>query len=553
MIVALIISLAAVATPRPFTEERELLDRRLETLRRLLPDAANPTGNAALLREMASGARLGRVDAIARPPVESGARGDDVVDLEALGRYGDIERFFRQVALSTRLIDVESLTLSAAPEDLVHMQAVLRLPFRPASAPLPPAPEGLRARPAGVPKFQGEAFVRDQVLALAKSEQIVTLRRARRNPRLFLCELAAVVRDRPVVLAHASFGEEFVVRGLSVGEGPTRALESRFERGFFRVSEFLMAGHGACRRFEVHGKSPVVGPEAELPLPVEDPFTQDELPCRMDRDEARSAIVVKGGKPQGVGPLTLRLRDVDLADAFQVLHQLSGQPFLVDGDVVGRVSVELAHVSPDEALAALVKGSGLIATDLPPIKRISRARPAPRDKLETDGGTRGTFLLKRGEARELLSVMAELDPTLASLGPPGALGRLSLWARDVPLAALRAAVLASLGLQDKIEEGRRIVERPGGGDPAVPVAFDAPDRRLALRPQDLAVQELELSGVTFDGTRWTAWAYTPTGVLCGYAAGGRLADGVVQGVAADEVVLQTDAGAVRLPIAPPSQ
>src|SRR5207237_9799967 len=110
------------------------------------------------------------------------------------------------------------------------------------------------------------AYRRDQALCLAKADAIAALRRSRRNPRLFLAELAAVVRDRPVVLKEAALGEEFVVRGLTVGEGPMRALAGRSARGFFRVSEALMARAGACQRFEVRGRSPVVGVEAEVPL-----------------------------------------------------------------------------------------------------------------------------------------------------------------------------------------------------------------------------------------------------------------------------------------------
>jgi hypothetical protein len=117
-----------------------------------------------------------------------------------------------------------------------------------------------------------------------------------------------------VVLNHASWSDEFVIRGLTVGEGPARALESRFEKGFFRVSEFLMARQAACRRFEVKGRCPVAGIEADLSLPAEDPFQQDDAPCRSDRDDAARVFVVKAPAPKatsGQGQLTLRLRDVD--------------------------------------------------------------------------------------------------------------------------------------------------------------------------------------------------------------------------------------------------
>ena len=49
MLGALACLLLVAAAERPFTEERELLDRRLETLRRILPDGSNPGSDVALI------------------------------------------------------------------------------------------------------------------------------------------------------------------------------------------------------------------------------------------------------------------------------------------------------------------------------------------------------------------------------------------------------------------------------------------------------------------------------------------------------------------------
>jgi hypothetical protein len=82
----------------------------------------------------------------------------------------------------------------------------------------------------------------------------------------------------------------------------------------------------------------------------------------VDRDASRS-LVVKGRTPTvkdpGHGPLTLRLRDVDFADVFQVLTTLGVGGFVVDGDVAGRASVEITRATLDETLAALRKASGV--------------------------------------------------------------------------------------------------------------------------------------------------------------------------------------------------
>jgi hypothetical protein len=555
MLLALLALLAA-PPPRTFGEERILLDRRLETLRRLLPDGPTPQSDAAVAKELADQSRLARLEITARPALEAGPRGETPLDLAALGRFADVDRFFRQVALHHRLIDVETITLTATPEDVVKLSAVLRFPYRPLRAPLPAPPDGTRRATPGVPKAQADAFVRDQALALAKTEQVAVLRRARRNPRLFLAEIAAITRDRPVVLNHASWSDEFVIRGLTVGEGPARALESRFEKGFFRVSEFLMARQAACRRFEVKGRCPVAGIEADLALPAEDPFQQDDAPCRSDRDDPARAFAVKAPAPKattGQGQLSLRLRDVDLADVFRVLHLLTGQGFVVDGDVVGRTTFDLSKLTLEEILAALEKG-GLDVEDAGALRRVSMARRPPPRPASGAGGPAANFTLKRAEVREMLAAMTDLDPSLAALGPEGFLGRASLWARDVPLLDLRAALLDAVGLTERLEEGRRLVERaPGKDDRLLPLSAAATERRLIVEPRDLAVQEFELSGVASSGTTWIAFAYAPTGALNPYRTGDRLADGVIKAVEAAEVVVETDEGPLRLGLGLPAR
>jgi hypothetical protein len=541
---------AANAPPRDFAEERMLLDRRLETLRRILPDGPSPLADVAHIRQLAEGAKVLRVEATARPPVESGSRGDVAVDVVGFGRFVEVDRFFRSVALSHRLLDVESLTLTATPEDVIKMTAVVRAPFRPLRAPLPPPPDTARGRPTGVARPIVDAFYRDQSLALAKSETIAALRRARRNPRLFLSELAAITRDRPVVLSYASAGDDFVVRGLGVGEGPMRALESRFEKGFFRVTEFLMARQAGCHRFEAKGRVPVAGSEAELPLPVEDPFEQDDAPCRVDRDPIRPVVVkAPSSKTPGQGPLTLHLRDVDFADVFRVVHLLTGTGFLVDGDVTGRVSLDLNKVTLTEVLASLEK-SGVDVQDSGAVRRVSVAKRPPA-RAPTGGTPTASFSLKRTEVREILAVMTDMDPGLAALGPPGFLGRVSLWAKDVPVLDLRASLLEAAGLVERIEEGRRLLSRTSGAEEVLqPVAGSASERRLVLGPQELALLEFDLAGVASSGDGWIAFAYSPTGALDAYRAGDSLADAIMKSVDSTDAVLETDEGPVRFTVPP---
>jgi hypothetical protein len=370
---------------------------------------------------------------------------------------------------------------------------------------------------------------------------------------LFLAELSAISRERPVAFSFASLGDEFVVRGLTIGEGPARALQKRFEQGFFRIDEFIMARSGGCRRFEALGRSPVVGIQAELPMPAEEPFRQDPAPCRVDRDTG-GVRLVKGPsrKPSEGGPLTLRLREVDAADVFHALHLISAESFIVDDNVQGLVSTELNRVTLDEALAALQRRLDVRIEKAGVVRRVRLAQAAPTPTLPTpsQAAPLASFALKRAPVREILAVMTEADADLAALGPDGFLGRVSVWAKDVSLVDLRTAILASVGLSERLEDGQRILERAvGSTEPAVPVAGDPPERRLLVRPQDLSVVELQLAGLASSGSGWIAFAYSPRGDLHSYSAGTRLDDAVVKAVYSTDIVLDTGDGEVRLGLA----
>jgi hypothetical protein len=241
---------------------------------------------------------------------------------------------------------------------------------------------------------------------------------------------------------------------------------------------------------------------------------------------------------------------VDFADVFQALSLVSGTGFVVDSDVTGRVGVDATRMTLDETLALLRRKARVAIEDSGRVRRVSRVGPGPRTH-EPAGGDSVSFSLKRADVRELLAVMTDIDPGLATLGPPGFLGRLSVWASGVPLLDLRAVVLDAVGLVEHIEEDRRVLERvTGSGQPPVPVAGSATERRLRLRPEDIAVLEFEVAGVASNGAGWLAFAYSPTGQLHAYRPGDRLFDAIVRSIESTDVVLETSEGPLRLALPP---
>jgi hypothetical protein len=226
---------------------------------------------------------------------------------------------------------------------------------------------------------------------------------------------------------------------------------------------------------------------------------------------------------------------------------LTGEAFIVDEDVVGRVSMDLVHVTRDEVLAALQK-TGLNIAFGAGLLRVSRSAPAAaaRPPLSVEATPPIRFAAKRADVRDVLVAMAETQPGLASEAGPGALGRLSVFARDVNVAALRAAVLEAAGLVERAVEGRRIVERPQAPAEATEPIAPLPKRRLDLGPDDVSVSEFALAGVAAVNDDWMAFGYSPLGALQAYRPAARLADGTVRTVQSTDVLLGTDEGDLRV-------
>ena len=80
---------------RPYSEERQLLDRHLVQLSRALPDGPAPNDDATLLMQLATEAGLRNIE-VGQPTItEAGALGQSRRTLGATATYPDTDRFFR--------------------------------------------------------------------------------------------------------------------------------------------------------------------------------------------------------------------------------------------------------------------------------------------------------------------------------------------------------------------------------------------------------------------------------------------------------------------------
>jgi len=538
------------APGRPYSEERQLLDRHLAQLARALPDAPTPNEDAALLRQLANEAGLRNIEVGPPTITETGALGQSRRVVLAAATYPDADRFFRALQGSPRLIDVESVVLRVADFG-VRIEARVRLHHRAARAAATASldPARARNRTRGATKEEAARFARDEQIALDKTIALEDLRRGQTSPRMFLAETGSAFRDAAAALTFGSLDGDtgrFNLRGVVAGMGAADALERRLEGGFFRLREFSRTQKEGCFEFEVVGESYRAGPEAALPLPVDEPFRPTEPYCRRDRDPlalgAPGTTLRATGSEQG--GLSLRAVDADLADVAAMIEALSREPFVVAEDVRGRVNVDFAGPSLDDAIKALpVQADRVGSVRL--LRSTSAAPIAEADDAPAPG--RLSLRAKRARGEDVLAAMAEAEPAFAALGPSG-LSRVSVFAREALIGDVRRAVLAALGLEETREENARVLKLRGNGGEIGPVAATTA-ARIVFRARDLTVEEMALAGIGKSADELVAFVYAPLGEIVALRLGDTLADGVIAGLDANGVLIDTAEGPVRISLA----
>jgi len=549
------VSLAQTVPGRPYAEERQLLDRHLAQLTRPLPDAPTPEEDAKLLFRLAAEAGLRDVS-VGEPTItETGSLGQSRRTLTALSTYPDADRFFRTVQASNRLIDVESLTLRAVDFG-VQIETRLRLYHRAALAGSAVSldPTYMRDRTRGASREDAARFARDEQLVLEKSIALDGLRRRQTSPRMFLAETGAAFRDAAAALSFGSIDGDsgrFTLRGVAAGLGAAEALERRLEEGFFRLTDFSQALRGGCYQFEVIGESFRAGPQAALPLPVDEPFRPTEPFCREDRDgmvadAGRTTFRFSGSTPGGI---QLRAVDTDLADIAAMLEALTRSPIVVAGNVVGRVSFDLSNASLSEAMKALPVRSDLVG-QVWLLRTTGASELAQRALDEETTASRFSFREKRARGGDALAAMAEAEPAYAALGPID-LPTVSVFAREALTDDVRQALLAALDLDESREDGARVLRYRGRATEIGPITAGT-DRPIVFRSSDLTVDELMLAGVGRAGADLLAFAYSPLGDLVTLRVGDALSDGVVAELDANGLLVDTSEGPVRISISIPA-
>ena len=251
-------------------------------------------------------------------------------------------------------------------------------------------------------------------------------------------------------------------------------------------------------------------------------------------------------------PLTLRLRDVPGTTVLRTLFHLTGQGYVSGGDLAGHVDVEIVDVMPD-AIERALEGAGLAFSEPGPLRRVSMAGDAPAPS-RTGVGFPLSLEFVNVDVRDFLRLIQDISAWKV-VAPPGPLGYVTLFCRELPLEDVIDATLSAAGLASRREPGRLLVFR--GTDPkAVLLPLDATGPHAghvgyregeagpAARSSGIAgilVSEVKLLGLARAGESSIALLEYPRHLAI-VADGQRLYDGVVESVNLERVVLVRNDG-----------
>jgi hypothetical protein len=332
-------------------------------------------------------------------------------------------------------------------------------------------------------------------------------------------------------------GEEIALEGVTVGAAARAGLLERLAGAGFAATRFETPPAGACRPFALAATLGAGGP---APAAVDGPGPgRAAALCAAAEAPPRGRIEAHGAAN---GTLSLRLRGVDVAQVSFVLHDLTGEGFIVDGDVAGRVDVEVAAATLEETLAAL-GGTGL-AVGPPPLRRISRAPAAP---LADEFTGEPVSLSFQGAALADVLCLFEEITGLGFRVPAGLDARATIHVRELPWDHALEALIASAGLARQLDgttvyvgplaevaSGRRSL---WGSACAARAPAQSPLAGIRPPLAELGATDLELAGLASGAGGHQAYAYGAGRELLRLAPGDRLFDALVSSVGPDGVRL----------------
>jgi len=478
----------------------------------------------------------------AMPPVELYR-----FDISGSGPALKVQRFLRLVALARlyRILDFETLLLSPAPKGSVHFRSriVLAAWRRPAPAPFP--------ADTLPPVQRMTAAVQQEVSRNRAWLATLTALDARYQPRRLLDSLSAFGReeyDKAVALTEIRYDGTLTLDGVLLGAVAKASLDPALRKAGLLVDHIERSRSGDCQAFAAvtRLKPGAISEESYPSLLLEEGTAETCKAAKVATTTAPAVVRHAGGDA-----LTLHLRDIDVADVFRVLHDLTKESFVVDPEVRGRVNVDIEAAGVKEAFDAL--SSAGVAITPGPLHRVHRAATTIDIKQHKYDGQPMDIQLKDAGILDVLQMFAQVTGLNISVQPDVHGTVTAFSGGDVKWDYLFDTMIQSLGLTYKIEGLHVFIgteqQLAAGHRGAIDVA-EAAERQTKdaldsgrrpweyVPPEKLSLADLQLVGLARAGAKWTGYAYALSRKPIALEAGQTLFDGEVRTVGAEGVTVQ---------------
>ncbi len=510
---------------------------KLETLKRRLPPEFDFDAEATFIRQTAEAARLNvRVTAVEGAETLPNANGLPSplrihrIEISGRSEIDDLEFFLELLQKrSWRMGDLDSLRIDREKDGAHRFVTRLILPvFVNADVPDPSGDyvESMRRR---VAEGKANLTLVESWIARSESGRMAAARAL----------LRSIPDDAATNVTQVRASDQMSLQGAIVGAAARAGFVAALENGGFGASRIEITSEGACRPFSVVVQT---GPKktSVISKKLKDFDPPLAALCKQAAPKSLGDVAVRGK-----GGLTLRLRNVDVAGAFFVLHDLSGENFIVDSDVRGRINFDLDNASHEETFAAM-SAAGLVVS-AGPLRRVSLATgsrsPAPEQKYT---GEPVSFSMQNADVRDVLCLFTQITG-LGVAASASLRERTAIFVKDLPWDRVFSELISSVGLTYSIEGPRVILgaERPGTNvcEAAAP-ASDPRFASLVLPLASLAATDLELVGKARKGDGWKVYAYAPWRTIHALEAGQQLFDSRVRSIGPSGVAFEGESGRV---------
>ena len=566
VVVVLFTTAAVVAPPTP--AEARLQDELAQTRRQLTqaqldledarktlrfgPDAAQTEHD---LREEARRARIPELEIKAVPASEASAPSAltlERFDISGRASYELVDNFLHRLTIAGAGIDFQDLRIEAAPDRTIAFELHLVYPvLRPRPASRGPA-EVSAAAPGATPRERAqaerEAVVRRMIEAEREELQYVRAAAAELRNMLArfrardtinaLAAFASEMEFRAIALTSVRVSDRAVLRGLAAGGRAAKAIRPALEQAGFEVASIDLKREELCTSFTAVARLA----DGERPLEVglnNGPFDEKAPAICHPRSPAPTEIDVRGSGPGGV---TLRVRDADPATILLLLHDGSGENFVVGRAGDRRFNVTATNAKVPDVLERL--GAAGLAVSGGHVHRL----PSGAFREQTWSGQPVNFVIRDAELAGVLCVFRQVSQ-LPILMRKDLRTNVSAFLKDVPWDEALASIIASAGETYAID-GNRLFVGTKGGDPAAVDACGAAASPADAREwwrgspelKDVEAADLSLAGLAYSGGQWKAYAYGPMRRVWPLEADARLADARVKSIGPEGATLETGDG-----------